>query len=135
LDYKIINQNSNLISIKFAGYAYVAGAAHGDNALFSYNFNLRNGKGINLTDLFKPNSDYLDLLSDYAIRELENRNLGDSNLVKTGASQKAENFKIFNIGKDGLLFTFDDYQLGGYDTGPQTVLIPYEYLKDSLSAY
>jgi len=133
LNYQIVYQNIDYISIKFTGYVYIPGAAHGNNVLFSYNFDLKNGKEINLEDLFKPNSNYLVILSDYVTKELNNQPSDLWKLSENGALPKTENFKIFNISKNGLLFTFGDYQLSNYATGPQTIWVPYEYLKDTLT--
>ena len=133
LDYQITGQNSNFISIKFIGYLY-GGGAHGSNINISYNFDLRTGQEIKLADLFRPDSNYLNAISDYTINELKSRNLGDSKQIEEGASPKAENFKTVNISDTGLLFTFEDYQVAPYVVGQQTVIILFEKLKNTLNS-
>ena len=95
---------------------------------------MRTGQEIKLADLFRPDSNYLNAISDYTINELKSRNLGDSKQIEEGASPKAENFKTVNISDTGLLFTFEDYQVAPYVVGQQTVIILFEKLKNTLNS-
>jgi hypothetical protein len=40
-----------------------------------------------------------------------------------------ENYRNWNITPDGLMITFDEYQVAPYAAGPQTVTVPYSELR------
>jgi hypothetical protein len=40
-----------------------------------------------------------------------------------------ENYRNWNIATDGLMITFDEYQVAAYAAGPQTVVVPYSELQ------
>jgi hypothetical protein len=82
-------------------------------------------KVLTLADLFKPNTNYLQAISDYSIKTLQAAGKLD---FPEGAQPKPENYQGWNIRKDGLQINFDDYQVTPHAVGPQTVIIPYSAL-------
>ncbi len=54
----------------------------------------------------------------------------DEEMMKSGASPRADNYRAVSITKKGLWVTFDPYQVAAYAAGPQHVLVPYSALKD-----
>ena len=75
-----------------------------------------------LSDLFKADSDYLGAIADYAVNDLKAR---DALFFEEGAAPTAENYQIWNLTPEGLLITFDPYQVAPYAAGTQEVLVPY----------
>ena len=139
IEYSIINKTSDLISIKFLTEVYYAGAAHPSHAIWGLNYSLTSGKAINPGDLFKKDSNYLSVLSDYSIKELSEKAKKDGkeqgyepdyNWIKEGASPKEENFVYFNMTEKDLIIHFNEYQVDCYAAGPKDVIIPYSALKD-----
>lgn len=139
IEYSIINKTANLISIKFLTEVYYAGAAHPSHAIWAVNYSLISGKAINLSDLFKKDSNYLKVISDYSINELtekakkQGKEEGyepDLNWIKEGASPKEENFAYFNLTEKEIIIHFNEYQVDCYAAGPKDVAIPYGKLKD-----
>lgn len=131
LDYdsSFIQSGKNpIISIRFSDQGYIAGMAHPYHHHFVLNYDLNNNEKINLDDLFSPDADYLPVLSSYTSSVL-NRRLRDKQMIADGTAPKPENFKNWNIKPNGLLFTFDEYQVAPYVNGAQTVLVPYSILK------
>ena len=57
---------------------------------------------------------------------------GDAESIETGAGAKAENYKSWNITKQGIFITFDSYQVAPYVAGPQEVTIPFTEIKNIL---
>ena len=51
-------------------------------------------------------------------------------MLKDGASPRADNYRACAITKKGLWITFDPYQVAAFAAGPQHVLVPYSALKD-----
>lgn len=133
--YDVILANDDLVSILFQFSSYEAGAAHPSNYAHAFNYDLKNGKAVKLADLFKPGSDYLSVISRYAVADLKKR-LGpegvDDEWINNGAGPKAENYENWNISKKGLVITYDPYQVASYADGPQHVIVPYSVLKDMI---
>lgn len=117
-----------IISIRFSVQGYIGGMAHPYHHHFVLNYDLDNREQIDLNDLFKPDTDYLETLSDFT-RSVLSRRLHDQHQIMEGTTPSADNFKNWNIKPNGLLITFDEYQVAPYIYGAQTVLVPYSVLK------
>ncbi|HEX8846263.1 MAG TPA: DUF3298 domain-containing protein [Pyrinomonadaceae bacterium] len=132
--YVVSLATNDLVSIHFGVNTYGEGAAHPNNNSLVFNYDLQSGKQLNLSDLFKPNSNYLSLISNYAIRNLK-KQLGpdpDSDWIERGAGPSEENFKAWTLTRRGLSIMFDAYQVASYAEGPHDVLIPYSVLKSAI---
>jgi hypothetical protein len=125
--YEVFNTQSGLISVRFNVGWYSAGAAHPNSYTVSLNYDLAADRALALADLFKPRARYLDALSTYCIKTLKAADRLD---FPEGAAPKEENFRSWNITKDGLLINFDDYQVTPHAVGPQHVVVPYAALKN-----
>jgi hypothetical protein len=97
---------------------------------------LKNGKQLNLADVFKPGAKYLQSLASYCIADLKkqgkDKGLLDEEIEK-GASANIKNYQSWTITRKGLAINFEAYQVGPYAAGPQFVLVPYSNLKDLIS--
>ncbi|MBA2731348.1 MAG: DUF3298 and DUF4163 domain-containing protein [Acidobacteria bacterium] len=123
---------SDLVSIDFGVDSYFEGAAHGSHSTVGFNFDLKSGKMLSMSDLFKSNSKYLELISSYSIKSLK-KALGpdpDMEWIQKGAEASEENYRSWTITPKGLTVTFDQYQVASYAQGPQEVVIPYSVLKN-----
>ena len=87
------------------------------------------GRELALSDLFKPNSNYLRAISDYCIRQLRNQ-VSDYDTLRDGAAPTANNYNGWLITRRGLSITFDAYQVAPYVEGPKDVLVPYSAIKN-----
>jgi hypothetical protein len=125
--YNVLSRPGNLISLKFDTQTYYSGAAHPGDTSRTITYDLEAGKELNLSDLFQPNTDYLTPLSKYCIEELGTRDIGFQGF-ELGATASPENYRNWNITADGLMITFDEYQVAPYAAGPQTVVVPYSEL-------
>ncbi|HEX8921938.1 MAG TPA: DUF3298 domain-containing protein [Pyrinomonadaceae bacterium] len=136
ISYNIEYADNNLISVSFLEGTF-GGGVHPNYNYFTITYDLKNGREIKLSELFKPGANYLKAVSDYATRDLQGRKMPDSDenmglaqdIFAEGATAKAENYRNWNLTKKGLMFTFDPYQVGPYAAGPQTVIVPYAELK------
>ena len=59
------------MSIKFDVGTYYQGAAHPNSYSEVINYDLKNGKQLKLSDLFKPGAKFLQALSAYSIADLK----------------------------------------------------------------
>jgi Protein of unknown function (DUF3298) len=138
IGYEIRCATDDLISVEFTEGSYERGAAHGNSNTTVVNYDVKNGKKLALADLFNPNSKYLSIISAYCIKDLRDQSkkdkdaMLDEEMMKSGASPRADNYRAVAITKKGLWVTFDPYQVAPYAVGPQHVLIPYSALKDIL---
>jgi len=128
----------DLVSIKFDVGSYYQGAAHPNSYSDVLNYDLKNGKQLKLSDLFKPGTKYLQAISSYCIAELKKQMKADDGTVdnqaiENGAAPVAKNYQSWNLTKRGLGINFDAYQVGPYAAGPQFVLVPFSNLKDLIN--
>lgn len=121
-----------IMSVRFSVSGMIIGMAHPYHYYRVFNYNLDTGEQIELNQLFKPDADYLAVLSNYTRGELEKR-LTEKDMVSEGTAPKPENFKVWNIKPNGLLITFNEYQVAPYVEGAQTVLVPYNIIKPILA--
>jgi Protein of unknown function (DUF3298) len=123
----LISPWSDILSLKFVIDSYFDGAAHPGQYSRAFTFDLTTGHQVNLDLLFLPGSDYLQVLSDYCKSELAKRPIA-FDATNTGADPLPGNYLNWNISADGLLITFDAYQVAAYAAGPQVVTVPYSEL-------
>lgn len=126
--YTLVSQMGDLWSFKFDFNFYSDGAAHPGLYSITLNHDLGQGKELSLADLFLPNSNYLEAISKYCIAELSKQPGFDGSFAD-GAQPTPENYRNWNITPDGLLITFDTYQVMPGASGPQQVLVPYSELR------
>ena len=126
--YALTLQRGDLWSFKFDFSGYSAGAAHPYLYSLTVNYNLAQGRQLILSDLFLPNSNYLEVISNYCIAELS-KQPGFEGPFREGAAPTPENYRNWNITTDGLMITFDTYQVAPGASGPQTVTVPYSELQ------
>lgn len=125
--YTLVSQIGDLWSFKFDFNFYSAGAAHPGVYSITLNYDLGHGRELALADLFLPNANYLEAIASYCITELS-KQPGFEGPFADGAQPTVENYRNWNITPDGLLITFDTYQVMPGASGPQQVLVPYDQL-------
>jgi hypothetical protein len=133
----IEEKNDRYISIFMGMEWYMRGAAHPAHTIDTYVYDLKEGKLVNSSDLFKADADYLAFLSSYSRSDLvaqsKKSNDGyifDQQMLADGTAPTKENFSKVLPTKDGLIIYFDEYQVAPYAAGPQQVVIPYAKLKN-----
>ena len=127
IQYQLIGQKGSIWSIQFNIMGFADGAAHPYHYSGTVNYDLDKGKDIILDEIFLPNSNYLQFISQYCVAELSKRDIGFDGFHQ-GADPTAENYRNWNVSDKGLVITFDEYQVAPYAAGPQTVIIPYGVL-------
>ncbi len=128
LQYEVIGQRGEVWSIKYSISFYADGAAHPGHYSITINYDLANGREITLDELFISGSNYLQVISDACKAELLTRDIGFDSF-SAGADPLPENFTRWNLSNEGLIVTFDEYQVAPYAAGPQTVTIPFATLQ------
>lgn len=118
----------DILSIQFGVDGYADGAAHPYHWTKTLNYDLESGQVLSLDALFLPGADYLTLIADYCKAELATRDIGFELGFSGGADPLPENYLNWNLTYEGLLITFDEYQVAPYAAGKQQVLVPYVVL-------
>jgi len=138
VSYDVALARDDLISIEFDVGSYYQGAAHPNTYTETVNYDLKNGKQLKLSDLFKPGAKYLQALSAYSIADLKKQSKAKDNAledseIQNGAGPTAQNYRSWKITKKGVGVNFDSYQVGPYAAGPWYVVVPYANLKDVIN--
>ena len=136
VSYNLALAQDDLISLELEVGSYYQGAAHPNSYTDVINFDLKNGKLLKLSDLFKPGAKYLQAIATYCIADLKKqgkeKGLTDGD-IESGAAANPKNYLSWTITKRGLGINFDSYQVGPYAAGPQFVVVPYSALKDLIN--
>jgi hypothetical protein len=126
MKYELIGQRGDVWSIKFDVYYNYDGAAHPGSYSITMNYDLAQGRELALDDLFLHGVNHLGTIADYCKAELSKRDIGFTDpIFQTGADPLPDNYRKWNLSNDGLVITFDEYQVAPHAAGPQTVVIPY----------
>jgi hypothetical protein len=140
VSYTVALAQDDLISAGFNVYSYYQGAAHPNSFSEVLNYDLKNGKQLKLSDLFKPGAKFLQTISKYCIDDLKKQMKAgvaegdvDNQWIENGAGPVAKNYQSWTITRKGLGINFDAYQVGPYAAGPQFVTVPYSALKDLIN--
>ena len=126
------SQHGKYLSVHMNGDEFTGGA-HPAQIYKTFVFDTQSGQFLTLKDIFKPDTAYLKILSDYALPEITKRNIGDRDWNQTGTAPTAQNYQYFWLADDGLHLLFPNYQVASYAEGPQEVVVPYSALDDSLA--
>ena len=129
LDYKVVLATDSFLSIYFEAFSYGIGAAHSVQYSFVVNYDFKSNRLVRLSDIFKPGSKYLEVISKFCIEELSRTEDGGSLWTKELAPV-ARNFESWNLTHDGIRFNFDACKLFGCASGKQSVEIPFTDLKN-----
>ncbi|MFA5087304.1 MAG: DUF3298 domain-containing protein [Candidatus Paceibacterota bacterium] len=132
VDYSSQLYGDSILSFKFV-IGWYTGGAHPNENLASLVFDLKNKKELSLSDLFIPNSNYLQKISGLTISQLVKRNISDPQAINAGAGPIADNYKIFNVYNGALVIYFPPYAVAPYAAGEQKVEIPLSQIKDILN--
>lgn len=118
-------------SFRFTISHYLAGAAHPGATIPTFSFDLATGNQLALEDLFRPGSEHLKTLAAHCREAVEAVWLADGPLdrpandwIEEGTRPVAANYASWNIGRSGLLITFQEYQVGPYAMGPVRCEVP-----------
>lgn len=114
VDYKVTYNKNHTISIPIQKYEFTGGA-HGMTYLDSYNYDLRDGKRLKLSDMFKKGIDYKKIVDTF-IKENINKNK-ELYFQDEGKFTGISDNQQFYIENDGLVVYFSLYEIAPYYVG------------------
>ncbi len=114
------------------------GGAHPNQYSKSLTIDLEKKTQMSIQDLFLTQSNYLITLSKIVQKKLpkileENNIYLDPLWVQQGTDPVMENYQNICIIPEGLLITFDPYQVASYGDGIQSIEIPFSELRNVLA--
>jgi hypothetical protein len=130
INYNIVNNSRNLMSLIFNIEQFNAFSAHPITYHKSMNFDMNTGELIELEQYSVILQDTLLLnnISSKSFEKLKLLNISDSTWIYNGTLPLWENFKNYNLKDDSLLITFDVYQVAPFAVGPVRISIPWEHI-------
>lgn len=139
-DYKTFYALNSFISIELSCYEFIAGTAHPNYFVHTFNYNFTDLGLLSFSDLFKKDSiakdSYLKFVAEFCRKSLmeQQEKIGVSvaeEMIAEGTAPKLENYKNFLVSEKGITIVFNPYQAGPYVVGEQRVFIP----KNEISSY
>jgi hypothetical protein len=126
---------SNVVSIRFTIHSF-AGGAHGSTRTEPVNVILDPFTPLRLESIFRDLPEGVAKLSAFCIGSILKSKTypHDEAWVKSGAGPQSGNFSKFNLTDEGLLVTFDEYQIDCYAAGRSEVLVPYTVFGDNFDS-
>ncbi|HEY1037647.1 MAG TPA: DUF3298 domain-containing protein [Candidatus Paceibacterota bacterium] len=115
--------------VELKDYSYVSGSAHPFTATIAYNFDLKTGDLIGLSDIYKDKAQFLQAVSTFAKKELQPKL---ESFFEDGISPQEQNFSVYTLVEGGIRFVFDQYQVAPYAAGEQSVTVPASALAGQL---
>lgn len=133
--FKTIYNNSNLFSFSFETSSSPACANHPYNFMSALNYSTTSVGAFSFNEMFKKDSDYLSVISNFCIGELKKKAAADKlenndSQINEGAAPKSDNFRVFNFNETALTIYFNPYKVGPWIWGIQSVSIPWSELKN-----
>lgn len=108
---KVIVLKNGLVSVLLEWSEYFPGAAHPGRTSVSVNYDTRTGKLLKLSDLFRPDEDYVSQLSKLAMTDLIGREIAEPMVIEHGAGPVEANFQVFTLSDTSLILHFQTYQV------------------------
>lgn len=123
--YTLSRPAENIVSVTFNIFSY-SGGAHGNLFIRCLNYDLADGKLLELSDLFGDTEQALKIMSAWCQEKLraELGNDLDEEMMTSGSNPDAANFLNLSLVKDGVVVEFQPYQVGPWSIGPQSVNVP-----------
>jgi hypothetical protein len=121
----VLIATDTLISLQVDSESFTGGA-HGSFTTRFVNVDPATGTDYLLGALLRPG--YEDALERLAEEDFERQRMPPADSVQTGLESSFKLNDNYGFRKEGIVFYFNDYELGSYAEGPTEILIPYERL-------
>ena len=131
LTFNMYYSDRDLISLRLTHRVMAAGQMHPINYYETINYDLRRGRALSARDIFRRG--YLRVLSSYSRAFLRNTyQLPNEPWLNEGTKPRTSNFSNWNTVPDGILLSFEDYQVSSHSFGQPELIVPFEELRKVL---
>jgi hypothetical protein len=122
---QLLERGPKHIVVSISTDSYFYGAAHPSMVLDILNFNLETGNIIGLSDVFKPG--YGKALKQLVEKQFIKQNgFADWNFTPRNGDFELAN--EFSISSKGIVFSYNQYEIGPYAAGMPEVIVPYSLI-------
>lgn len=122
-DFNVQFYKKHLLVLELTGYEYPFGAAHGMPSKMNIPIDLNTGRIYALKDLFKPDSNYVNVLSEIIRKQIQQQE--DSYINEEDYKGIVEN-QPFYVTKEALVIYFQPYEIAAYALGFPEFKISYQ---------
>lgn len=124
--------NQDIVSVRMVTYAYTGGA-HGGKNYYSWNWKKTKKKFLSLDEVINPKQFALLVKQTRDIlftKQKQNDEYDEhrKSHIQRGTSKK-EDFKIWNLDRNGIVFVFPEYQVASYAAGSFEVYMTLDSLQ------
>jgi len=129
LEYVVYYSSTRIISLRLGRGLMETGQMHPIRYYETINYDLKQHRQLRATDIFKRG--YLKDFSTYSRKALT-VHAWPRDWMMSGTSPVADNFGNWNIVPDGVLLSFEDYQVGPHSVGQPEIVVPFSVLKGAI---
>ncbi|HKV34273.1 MAG TPA: RsiV family protein [Pyrinomonadaceae bacterium] len=127
LYYVVYYSNERFVSLRLTHSVMEAGQMHPIAYYETINFDLKKGRQLYAKDVFKRG--YLKQLSRASRKQLYTFSGLDASWIDRGTEPEVDNFRNWNLVPDGVLLSFEDYQVGPHSFGQPELVLPFTALR------
>lgn len=115
--------NQRLISLRLTHRVMAAGQMHPINYYETINYDLKKGRPLTAADVFRRG--YLKIFSAHSREYLKTTyEIFDAQWLNEGTAARRDNFENWNLVPDGVLISFEDYQVSAHNFGQPELIVP-----------
>lgn len=129
-DFNVQFYKKHLLVLELTGYEYPFGAAHGMPSKINIPIDLNTSRIYALKDLFKPDSNYVNVLSEVIRKQIQQQE--DSYINEEDYKGIVEN-QPFYVTKEELVIYFKPYEIAAYALGFPEFKISYQDIKSVIN--
>ena len=123
--------NQRLISLRLTHRVMAAGQMHPIDYYETINYDLTTGRSLKAADVFRRG--YLKIFSAYSREYLKTTyEIFDNRWLNEGTAARRANFENWNLVPDGVLISFEDYQVSAHNFGQPELIVPYSRLRKNV---
>ena len=130
-DFLIAFYQGQLLVLELTGYNFPFGAAHGMPTKVYAHVDLVTGQFYQLPDLFKPNSDYVKVLSNIIAEQIKTN--PEYSYVFPDSYKGIQPNQPFYVTADALHIYFEPYEIAPYAAGFPTFRIPFTEIESIIN--
>lgn len=116
VDFEVKKNSNNMLSILVTYYKY-SGGAHGEYKNVAYNIYMKNGKFLDLNELFKDDIDYKSVINNEIRKQIEDMAKKDPENVGIYQFTSINDKQKFYIQDNNIVIFFDLYEIAPYAAG------------------
>ena len=127
-----VHAGTKALTVKYETFAYTGGA-HPNSNLSFYTFDRKSGRMLALSDMVSDTTALIAVV-EKAFRNQQHLE-GVSNLEEQGYFLRDGRFFLPNnigMGREGMIFYYNPYEIAAYVLGPIQIVVPYEQLNGIL---